>query len=241
MAMRKSVVGGDSSGGLSTNVALHDLNADRDPLPGTGSRIFTSFGSGIRQSVLKLPLVLNSVGGFAIGMATIFLVVADFTDHEMLKAFWLGAFTTTLLGSISLLGTTKFAALRANQRNLRMQRAHDRMLHQLVDASPAMVSYVDSDGRFRLTNRAFEEWLGATRDDLYGRHLRDVLGDGPFETIRGHVERAMRGESVRFERFISTLDGESRYVDSILTPHFGEKNKVNTGLWSKTRRCAYSK
>ena len=220
----------DRSGRLSTNVALQDLIANREPLPGTRALIFGSFGSGIRQSLLKLPLVLNSVGGFAIGMAAIFLTVADFTDHEMLKAFWLGAFTTTLLGSVSLLGATKFAALRARMRNQHMQRAHDRMLRQLVDASPAMVSYVDSDGRFRLTNRAFEKWLGATRDDLYGRHLRDVLGDGPFEAIRGHVERALRGESVRFERLIATLDGGCRYVDSILTPHFDEKNEV-TGIF----------
>ncbi len=205
---------------------VQDLSANRGTLPRVGTGFFLGLDGRIRQSLLKLPLVLNSFGGFAIGMATIFLVVANFTDHEMLKAFWLGAFTTTLLGSVLLLGTTKFAALRANQRNLRMQRAHDQMLRQLVDASPAMVSYVDSDGRFRLANRAFENWLGTSRNELYGRHLRDVLGEEPFEAIRGHTERALRGESVRFERLISTLDGESRYVDSILTPHFGEKNEV---------------
>jgi len=181
---------------------------------------------GIRWSLLKLPLVLNSVGGFAIGMATIFLLIASVTDHEMLKAFWLGAFTTTLLGSVSLLGATKFAALRARQRALRMQRTHDQMLRQLVDASPAMVSYVDKDGRFRLTNRAFENWLGADRAELYGHHLRDVLGQAPYDAIRVHFERAMAGESVRFERLIATLGGGSRYVDSMLTPHVGDDNRV---------------
>lgn len=181
---------------------------------------------GIRWSLLKLPLVLNSVGGFAIGMATIFLLIASVTDHEMLKAFWLGAFTTTLLGSVSLLGATKFAALRARQRALRMQRTHDQMLRQLVDASPAMVSYVDKDGRFRLTNRAFENWLGADRAELYGHHLRDVLGQAPYDAIRAHFERAMTGESVRFERLIATLGGGSRYVDSMLTPHVGDDNRV---------------
>jgi len=207
-------------------VALQDLIASRGPLPGVGIRIFRDFDSRVRRSLLKLPLVLNSVGGFAISMATIFLVIANFTDHEMLKAFWLGAFTTTLLGSVSLLGSTKFTALRAYRRNLRMQRAHDQMLRQLVDASPAMVSYVDSDGCFRLTSRSFEEWLGASRSELYGRHLRDVLGEGPFEAIRGHIERALQGESVRFERLIATLDGGCRHVDSILTPHFSDKNEV---------------
>jgi diguanylate cyclase (GGDEF)-like protein/PAS domain S-box-containing protein len=207
-------------------VALQNLSANRNPLQRMGLGAFGDSGRGSRWSLLKLPLVLNSFGGFAIGMATIFLLVASITDHEMLKAFWLGAFTTTLLGSVSLLGATKFAALRARQRALRMQRTHDQMLRQLVDASPAMVSYVDRDGRFRLTNRAFENWLGADRNDLYGHHLRDVLGQAPYDAIRANFDRAMNGESVRFERLIPTLGGGSRYVDSMLTPHVGEDNKV---------------
>lgn len=207
-------------------MALHDITANRDPIPRVETGFSGGFDSRLRQSLLRLPLVLNSVGGFAIGMAAIFLVVANITDHDMLKAFWLGAFTTTLLGSVSLLGATKLAAITTNQRQARMQRAHDAMLRQLVDASPALVSYVDSDGRFRLANRAFENWLGSSRNALYGRHLRDVLGEGPYESVRGHIERALRGESVRFERLIATLDGGYRYVDSILTPHFGEKNQV---------------
>ncbi len=210
----------------STIVALQDLSAGRDPLPRVAARFFEGLDERIRQSLLKLPLVLNSVGGFAIGVATIFLLVASVTDHEMLKAFWLGAFTTTLLGSVSLLGATKLASVRAKQRSLALQRAHDEMLRQLVDASPAMVSYIDRTGRFRLTNRSFEKWLGTGRNELYGRHIREILGEGPYAAIRGHFERAMQGDSVRFERLIATLDGGCRYVDSILTPHFGEKNRV---------------
>ncbi|MFV2070962.1 MAG: PAS domain-containing protein, partial [Pirellulales bacterium] len=207
-------------------MALQDLSASRGRLPRVGIGFFSDLDGRMRRSLLKLPLVLNSFGGFAIGMATIFLLVANLTDQEMLKAFWLGAFTTTLLGSVSLLGTTKLAALSARNRDLRVQRAHDQMLRQLVDASPAMVSYVNRDGEFELTNRAFENWLGASRNELHGRHLRDVLGEGPFEAIREPMERALRGETVRFERLIATLDGGSRYVDSILTPHFGDKKEV---------------
>ena len=208
-------------------MALQDLSTNSSPLPRAGTRFSAGFEGRVRRSLLKLPLVLNSVGGFASGMAMIFLLVANLTDQEMLKAFWLGAFTTTLIGSVSLLGATKFAAVRAKQRSSRMQRSHDQMLRQLVDASPAMVSYIDSGGRFRLTNRSFENWLGASRNELYGRHLREVLGEGPYEAIRGHIERAQRGESVRFERLIATLDGGCRYVDSILTPHFDEGDKVD--------------
>jgi len=207
-------------------VALQDVSISRGAAPRAGFRLLASIDGRLRQSLLKLPLVLNSFGSVAIGLATVFLTVAYFTDHEMLKAFWLGAFTTTLLGSVSLLGTTKFAALRAHKRSARIQRAHDRMLRQLVDASPAMVSYVGKDGRYRLTNRSFERWLGVSRNELQGQHIRDVLGMGPYEAVKEHMERAWQGESVRFERLIPTLDGGYRYVDSMLTPHIDENNDI---------------
>lgn len=213
-------------GEFSTNVALQDLSANRGPILRIGTGVLRGSDGRLRQSLLKLPVVLNSVGGFAIAMAALFLVVAYFTEDLMFKAFWLGAFTTTLLGSVSLLGTTKVAALRAHQRNVRMQRAHDQMLRQLVDASPAMVSYVDSSERFRLTNRSYEKWLGVDRDALTGRSLRDVIGDGPYEEVRGQMERVLRGEPVRFERLVSTRDGGQRYVDSMLTPHISEQGEV---------------
>ena len=207
-------------------MALQDLSANRDLFTRAGAGFLRDINARLRESLLKWPLVVNSFGGFAIGMAAIFLTVAFLADQELFKSFWLGAFATTLLGSVSLLGTTKFAALRAHQRNARMQRAHDQMLRQLVDASPAMVSYVDNDGRFRLTNQSFEKWLGVSRNELYGRHIRDVLGEGPYEAIRGNMERAFQGEPVRFERLIPTLDGGCRYVDRILTPHVGDNNDV---------------
>ena len=207
-------------------MALQDLSISPGAAPHAGSRLIASVDARLRRSLLKLPLVLNSFGSAAIGLATIFLTVAYFTDHEMLKAFWLGAFTTTLLGSVTLLGTTKLAELRTQTRNARMQRAHDRMLRQLVDASPAMVSYVDKDGRYQLANRSFEKWLGASRNELQGQHVREVLGLGPYESVKEQMERAWRGESVRFERLIPTLDGGYRYVDSMLTPHIGEDNEI---------------
>ena len=207
-------------------MALQYLSANRGPLPRIGFGFLRGTDGRLRQYLLKLPLVLNSFGGFAMGMATTFLIVAYFTDHEMLKAFWLGAFTTTLLGSVSLLGTTKFAAIRGYRRNLRIQRAHDQMLRQLVDASPTMVSYVDRGRTFRLTNSSFEKWLGVSRNELYGRHIRDVLGEGPYEAVREQMDRVCRGESVRFERLLPTLDGGYRYVDSMLTPHVGDDNEV---------------
>ncbi|NIR20943.1 MAG: EAL domain-containing protein [Gammaproteobacteria bacterium] len=207
-------------------MAVRGLSANSDSLLRVATRLLGITEGRLRLSLFKSPLVLNSFGGFAIAVATMFLAIAYFTEHEMLKAFWLGAFTTTLLGSVSFLGTTKVAALRAHQREARLQRDHDRMLRQLVDASPTMVSYVDREERIRLANSAFEKWLGVARNELHGRHIRDVLGEGPYQAVQPQMKRVWQGESVRFERLLPALDGGCRYVDSMLTPHFGDDGEV---------------
>ena len=207
-------------------MAVQNLSAGRASAISPWSRLLSPADDRLRQALFKLPLVLNSFGGFAVIMAAIFLVIAHLTDNEMGKAFWLGAFTTTLLGSILLFSTTKVTELRQQHHIARMQRAHDEMLRQLVEASPVMVSYVDRQRRFRLNNRSYEQWLGVSRNELYGRELREVLGERPYAVVRPYVERALAGEAVRYERMITTLDGGNRYVDTMYTPHVDETGGV---------------
>jgi len=205
---------------------LHDVTAGENVRPGIWGTLAQRGEHRLRQALLKFPLVLNSFGSVAVFMAAMFLVVAYLTDDEMLKAFWLGAFTTSLLGAIVLFGTTKITEVRRHQREARLQKAHDAMLRQLVEASPIMFSYVDRDGRYRLNNRSYERWLGASRDELFGRRVSEVLGERPYREIASKIDRALRGESVRYERLLPTLDGGYRYVDTLYTPHFNERGRV---------------
>ena len=89
-----------------------------------------------------------------------------------------------------------------------------------------MVSYVDRDQRFRLNNRSYEHWLGVSRNELFGRRMREVLGERPYAVVRPYVERALAGEPVRYERMISTLDGSHRYVDTLYTPHVDDQGRT---------------
>lgn len=73
-------------------------------------------------------------------------------------------------------------------------------LRSVIEAIPAIVAVVGADQRYRLVNSGFERWIGAPRQRVVGQSLQEVLGQLDFERSRGWIDRALRGESVQFER-----------------------------------------
>ncbi|MCE9657480.1 MAG: PAS domain S-box protein [Burkholderiales bacterium] len=81
-------------------------------------------------------------------------------------------------------------------------------LKNILDAVPSMIGYWDRRLCNRVANRAYAHWFGVEAGDLPGKHMRDLLGDGLFESNRPYVEAALRGEAQTFERSIPRPDGQ---------------------------------
>jgi PAS domain S-box-containing protein len=96
-------------------------------------------------------------------------------------------------------------------------RSAEEQLRTITDALPALVSYIDKEGRYRLNNRAYETWFGVSRADVAGRHMKDVLGDGAWEKVRPRFDRALAGEEVYFEDRLP-YSGGSKWVSGTYTP-----------------------
>lgn len=115
------------------------------------------------------------------------------------------------------------------RREAELARRHtDDLLHTLVDAMPLLVSYVSYDGvepRYELNNLTYEKWLGVDRRTTTGRTMREVLGDPAYEAIRPHVETALRGEVVRYQRELPYRTGP-RTVEATYIPHRAADGKV---------------
>ncbi|MFQ6122911.1 MAG: PAS domain-containing protein, partial [Dehalococcoidales bacterium] len=99
-------------------------------------------------------------------------------------------------------------------------------LRLVTDALPVLISYVDSEQRYRLNNRAYEEWFGRSRTEMLGKHIKEVLGESAYEAILKYIEAALSGEKVTFEGAVPYKDGGTRYISATYIPHFGEKGEV---------------
>ncbi|HEX6315867.1 MAG TPA: GAF domain-containing protein [Gemmatimonadaceae bacterium] len=105
--------------------------------------------------------------------------------------------------------------LRAREDALRESEAQLRLV---TDALPVLVSFVDSDHRYRFVSAAYEGWFGHSQDRIVGRHMVDVLGPTAYEALKPHVESALAGNSVTFESEISYRDGGTRFIEATYIP-----------------------
>jgi PAS domain S-box-containing protein len=91
-------------------------------------------------------------------------------------------------------------------------------LKTITDAVPALISYVDKGGVYRFVNRQYEVWFGVPREQVLGRHLRDVLGEDAYQAVRPSVERVLAGERFDFETFAPYQAGGGRHIHVSYVP-----------------------
>src|SRR5437764_3690341 len=106
-------------------------------------------------------------------------------------------------------------------------RASEAELRLIMDNVPARVSYIDRDYRYRFLNRHNEEWLGASRRDLTGRRVSEVLGEERFHQLQPLLDRVLNGEAVTTEELLSQPDGKQRWESIHYAPNRdGEGNVI---------------
>ncbi|MBN2119053.1 MAG: PAS domain S-box protein [Anaerolineales bacterium] len=108
------------------------------------------------------------------------------------------------------------------QRNTAALRASERQMQQVIDALPALISYVDAEGRYQFTNKTYEQWFG---DAAQGKTLQEVTGEEAYRTISKYVDRALQGETVSHESVLSYPLGE-RFINATYVPDQAADGRV---------------
>jgi PAS domain S-box-containing protein len=102
----------------------------------------------------------------------------------------------------------------------------DTRLQFIVDAVPALVAYVDSEQRYRFNNYAYEQWFGRARSEVYGRTVREILGEEAYAAAVPHVRAALAGRLVTFEEFLVYPDGKARHVKATYAPDADDDGSI---------------
>lgn len=90
-------------------------------------------------------------------------------------------------------------------------------LRHIVDTTPTLISYIGTDFTYQFVNRAHERWFGCSPAEVERGHVRDLLGEAAWETVRPQLERALGGEVVTFEAELPGRDAP-RWVQLVCTP-----------------------
>jgi PAS domain S-box-containing protein len=113
--------------------------------------------------------------------------------------------------------------LREAEQALRQSEQH---LELLRDTIPALISYVDSDGRYQSCNRGYTTWFGLTPEEVVGRPMREVVGEDAWRTIGPRMESALAGQTIEYEAEAQYARGGARWIHAIYTPHRDAAGKV---------------
>ncbi|MCA9112487.1 MAG: PAS domain-containing protein, partial [Planctomycetaceae bacterium] len=105
-------------------------------------------------------------------------------------------------------------------------RERERRLTLVTDAIPVLIAYCDKDKVYRFCNSQYEEWFGLKQVQIVGKHLTEVIGQVAYESVRPHVEKALRGERVSFEQLLPYRHGPARNVHIEYVPEIAEGGEV---------------
>ncbi|WP_096662272.1 ATP-binding response regulator [Polaromonas sp. AET17H-212] len=101
-------------------------------------------------------------------------------------------------------------------------RNNETQLRDITDTLPALLAYVDAEQRFRFHNRAYEEALGLSSEQIEGKHLREVLGEKIYQATTPQIEQVMAGYPVVYERTRKNPRGDPRDYVVNYFPRYGE-------------------
>jgi PAS domain S-box-containing protein len=103
----------------------------------------------------------------------------------------------------------------------------------IVDTSVDLIAYVDNDYCYRAVNQPYLEFAGKPRDLVIGHTVEEVLGRDYFYNIaKSNIDRCLRGESVRVQRWIDMPDGSRVYEDATMNPERDETGEIKGMVFS---------
>ena len=163
------------------------------------------------KSLLAFPLSLGN--GPPIGVLGFNTMQAERTWPET---------TVKRLQLVTQLFTNAIAWERAERKLVESEQR----LRQITNALPVLIAYVDADLRYRFNNDAYRVWFGISPEEAFGRTMREVVGEGFFQSVRPYVERAFSGEDVRCALDVEMAGGRPLSVEVIYVPDRGEQGVV---------------
>lgn len=103
----------------------------------------------------------------------------------------------------------------------------------LVDRLPFLISILDTELRYQFVNESYETTYHISREEVLGKHVSDVAGQGQFEKVEGALNRALSGEQVEahFPAIYKNKDGveSKQYIACSFIPR--SKHGIVNGVY----------
>ncbi|MEB3359540.1 MAG: PAS domain S-box protein [Synechococcales bacterium] len=197
-------------------------NASRTPPTGQPTPPFKVYQNGRELSPEELPQQYAAKYGVALNEVEVDIVRNDGA------AFNLYGYVAPLFdeqgqsrGSIAA-----FLDITDRKRAEAALQQREAELRLITDSVPALISYVDTERRYRFVNRAYTDWFGKPATAIVGQSLEDFVGPEIYPLMHPHVEAALAGQRVSAELLMPFRNGGPRYVRRQYIPDVDAEGRV---------------
>ncbi len=98
----------------------------------------------------------------------------------------------------------------------------------LTAAGLDLLSFVDTDYRYRFVNRCYLDYWAKTENDIVGRRIPELMGDAVFNAVvKPYFDQALNGEEVAYEVEIDFPGKGPRMVEVSYLPVKTDMGKVS--------------
>lgn len=192
----------EASTGFGWLDATHPENQDR-------LRVFWKEANPMRGDVLQTHLRVREPGGIEYRHLSVFST-ADFTEEGRHR------------GWISVLIDVEDTI-----QSEHVVRKSEYLLHKVLEISPARISYVDSDKRYRFVNHAYEDAFGLSCEDIVSKKVTEVLPKEMHVHALENIDRALAGERMEFTLHATSPIGETELLHVTYEPDIRQDGKVH--------------
>ncbi len=105
-------------------------------------------------------------------------------------------------------------------------RASERQLRLVTDNAPVYLTQIDHQHRFKFANQTYARRYGREVHQIIGAHASEVVGRRAYESIRPHIETALRGERVEFEMEVPYELLGPRWMHAVYVPERNSEGEV---------------
>ncbi|MFP5393720.1 MAG: PAS domain-containing protein [Gammaproteobacteria bacterium] len=106
----------------------------------------------------------------------------------------------------------------------------EKRVRSITDAMPALISYIDTDLRYRFCNSMYTEITGLPVDQVLGKTVAEVFGPRLLDAVGAQMAAALAGERMSFE-LVPPPELGNRILQYAYIPDVGPDGKV-AGFYS---------
>ena len=102
----------------------------------------------------------------------------------------------------------------------------EQFIHSIIDNTPNMMGYWDTNLRCCYANRAYSEWFGVPASEIIGMTFQQLVGERLYKLNEPYIQKVLAGESQRFERRLRKANASVGYIIGHYIPDFDDKGVV---------------